>query len=70
MGQKNCKQLESILKYVELNKTENRAKQILSGLTENEVETSFCFKIQRSGKSKAFTLKKKKKEKKYTVDEL
>ena len=23
MGQKNCKQLESILKYVELNKTEN-----------------------------------------------
>lgn len=64
MGQKNCKQLESILKYVELNKTENRAKQI------KFIISSFCFKIQRSGKSKAFTLKKKKKEKKYTVAEL
>ena len=39
MGQKNCKQLESILKYVELNKTENRAKQI------KFIISSFCFKI-------------------------
>ena len=58
MGQKKkkiVKQLESILKHIELNKTENRAKQI------KLITPSFCFKIQRSGKSKAFTLKKKKK---------
>ena len=59
MGQKkkNVKQLESILKHIELNKTENRAKQ------SKLITSRFCFKIQRSGKSKAFTLKKKKERK-------